>query len=223
MNTITLIPARGGSKGIPRKNIRPLAGKPLIAHTIEQAKQANQVNRVIVSTDDTEISTVAQQYGAEVISRPAQISGDTASSESALIHALDWLKQQEEYEPERVVFLQCTSPLRTSNDIDRAITQFEAEGADSLLSVSPTHKFLWENVNGVAKSINYDYRQRPRRQDMNPQFAENGSIYIFKPWVLNQFNNRLGGKIALFVMNDSCIDIDALSDFEMTEFILKSS
>ncbi len=223
MNTITLIPARGGSKGIPRKNIRPLAEKPLIAHTIEQAKQANQVDRVIVSTDDTEISMVAQEYGAEVISRPAQISGDTASSESALAHALDWLKQQEGYEPERVVFLQCTSPLRTSDDIDRAITQFEVEGADSLLSVSPSHKFLWENVNGVAKSINYDYRRRPRRQDMNPQFAENGSIYIFKPWVLNQLNNRLGGKISLFAMNDPCLDIDTLSDFEMAEFILKSS
>lgn len=220
MSVLTIIPARGGSKGIPCKNILPIAGKPLISYSIEQSVQSSRVDRTIVSTDDQEIATVAQNYGAEVIMRPSEISGDTASSESALIHALDYLKQTEDYEPDLVVFLQCTSPLRKDDDIEKAIIQFQKERADSLLSVSPGHSFLWEQIDGVAQSINYDYRNRPRRQDMNPQFRENGSIYIFKPWVLREYNNRLGGKISLYVMDEPCIDIDSMLDFETAEFLL---
>jgi N-acylneuraminate cytidylyltransferase len=217
---ITIIPARGGSKGIPRKNILPIAGQPLISYSIKQAKKTSHVERTIVSTDDQEIATIAQNYGAEVIMRPAEISGDTASSESALIHALDYLKHTEDYEPDLVVFLQCTSPLRKDDDIEKAIIQFQKERADSLLSVSPGHSFLWEQIDGIAQSINYDYRNRPRRQDMNPQFRENGSIYIFKPWVLQEHNNRLGGEVSLYVMDEPCIDIDSMLDFEMAEFLL---
>jgi N-acylneuraminate cytidylyltransferase len=220
MTIYSITPARGGSKGIHRKNILPIAGKPLISHSIEQSLQSSHINRTIVNTDDQEIATVAKNYGAEVIIRPAEISGDTASSESALIHTLEYLKQTEDYEPDLVVFLQCTSPLRQSNDIDKAISQFQDEQADSLLSVSPGHSFLWEKIDGIAQSINYDYRNRPRRQDMNPQYRENGSIYIFKPWVLQQYNNRLGGKISLYVMDEPCIDIDSMLDFEIAEFLL---
>lgn len=220
MTIYSIIPARGGSKGIPRKNILPIAGKPLICCSIEQSVQSSRVDRTIVSTDDQEIATVAQNYGAEVIMRPAEISGDNASSESALIHALNYLKQTEDYEPDLVVFLQCTSPLRKHDDIDKAIIKFQHEQADSLLSVSPGHSFLWEQIDGVARSINYDYLSRPRRQDMNPQFRENGSIYIFKPWVLREHNNRLGGKISLYVMDEPCIDIDSMLDFEIAEFLL---
>lgn len=221
MRITSMIPARGGSKGIPRKNILPIAGQPLISHSLEQAKKSSHVDRTIVSTDDQEIATISKSYGAEVIMRPADISGDTASSESALLHALDYLKETENYEPDLVVFLQCTSPLRAKDDIDNAITQFQAEDADSLISVSPSHAFLWEKIDGVAQSINYDYRDRPRRQDMNPQFRENGSIFIFKPWVLREYNNRLGGKISLYVMDEFCIDIDSMIDFEIAELLLK--
>jgi len=107
---LALIPARGGSKGIPHKNIRLLNGKPLIAYTIEQAQQTPAITRVVVSTDDAEIAGVAQKYGAEVVWRPAGLSGDTATSESALLHALDHLRDTEGYEPDLVVFLQATSP-----------------------------------------------------------------------------------------------------------------
>jgi CMP-N,N'-diacetyllegionaminic acid synthase len=121
-----------------------------------------------------------------------------------------------------VVFLQCTSPIRTGEDIDRAITHLRTMSADSLLSVSPSHRFLWHEVDGVVQSINYDYRQRPRRQDMNPQFMENGSIYVFKPWVLKQLGNRLGGKVAMFPMGDEAMfEIDSLFDFELAEFLSK--
>lgn len=220
MSIITIIPARGGSKGIPGKNIRPLARLPLIAHSILDAKESKLVDRVYVSTDDPEIAEVSSKYGAEIIDRPIEIAGDTASSESALLHALTEIEQSG-IQPELIVFLQCTSPLRTGLDLDRAIEQLRAEQSDSLLSVTPTHRFLWEQVDGIARSINYDYRNRQRRQDMNPQFMENGSIYIFKPWVLRELGNRLGGKISLFVMReDQSGEIDSIADFESIEFLL---
>ncbi len=220
MTTIAIIPARGGSKGVPRKNIRLLAGKPLIAHSIEDAQESNLVDQVYVSTDDHEIATIAAEYGANIIERPAELAHDTASSESALIHSLQTLEQQN-INPDLLVFLQCTSPIRTGVEIDQAIAKLKAEQADSLLSVSPSHRFLWEEVDGVAKSINYDYRHRPRRQDMNPQYVENGSIYVFKPWVLKENQNRLGGKIALYVMSEmAAVEIDSEDDFKMIDFLM---
>ena len=217
---LATILARGGSKGIPRKNVRLLAGKPLIAHTIEHARQARSVDRVVVSTDDPEIAAVSEQYGAEVVWRPAEISGDTASSESALLHALDFLEQAEGYRPDLVVFLQCTSPIRRPKDIDQAVQTLLDEDADSLLSVVPFHLFVWRLVDGQGQPVDYDHRRRPRRQDRQPEYMENGSIYVFKPWVLRQFNNRLGGKIALYVMDGwSSVDINTLRDFELCEWI----
>ena len=219
--TIAIIPARGGSKGVPRKNIGLLAGKPLIAHSILDAKESKFTDRVYVSTDNPEIAKVSRKYGAEVIHRPDRLAGDTASSESALIHAVGELEKSG-INPELIVFLQCTSPIRTGVDIDNAIAKLKTENTDSLLSVSPSHRFLWEEVNGVAKSINYDYRNRPRRQDMQPQYVENGSIYIFKPWVLKESGNRLGGKISLFVMSEAASwEIDSALDFEITESLIK--
>ena len=145
---------------------------------------------------------------------------DTASSESALIHSLQALEAQN-INPDLLVFLQCTSPIRTGAEIDQAIAKLKAEEGDSLVSVSPSHRFLWEEVNGVAKSINYDYRHRPRRQDMNPQYVENGSIYMFKPWVLKENKNRLGGKISLYVMSEiAAVEIDSEEDFQMIEFFM---
>lgn len=214
---ICIIPARGGSKGIPHKNIRPLGGKPLIAHTIEAALGAARVDDVYVSTDDGSIAAVSLGCGAKVIDRPGELSGDTASSESALLHALDTLESGG-VDIDLVVFLQCTSPFRTPEDIEGAISMLRAEDADSLLSVVPSHKFLWEMRNGEAVSINYDYRSRPRRQDMVPQYAENGSIYIYRPWVLRELGSRLGGKISMFIMSeDQWLDIDTEKDWQLAE------
>jgi CMP-N,N'-diacetyllegionaminic acid synthase len=218
---IALIPARGGSKGIPGKNIYPLAGKPLIVHSIEQALQSSCVTATVVSTDDNGIAQVSRDAGASVIRRPDDISGDTATSESALIHAIEALRTQEGHLPELAVFLQCTSPLRRMDDIDRAVGILLEQGADSLLSVSPSHRFLWAETAEGAHSLNYDFQHRPRRQDMQPQYVENGSIYVFRPQALLDTGNRLSGKIALYIMDEeAAIDIDSMLDMKMAEMLL---
>jgi N-acylneuraminate cytidylyltransferase len=213
-----IIPARGGSKGVPSKNVRVLNGKPLIAYSIEQAINSLLVTDVFVSTDNEDIKRVAKLYGAKVICRPDDIAGDNASSESALLHALGVVDIEFDY----VVFLQCTSPIRSPSDIDTAVNKIVNEQADSLLSVVQDHSFLWKVEHGQGVSVNYDYRSRPRRQDMPLQYRENGSIYIFKPNVLRKFNNRLGGKIVLFPMSDdSAVDIDTEHDLLIAESILQ--
>ena len=138
-----VIPARGGSKGILRKNLLMLAGKPLVAHSIEAARMSHHVNRIFVSTDDPEIAAVSQQYGAEVVWRPEDISGDLASSEEALLQVLEHLRQVEEYVPELVVFLQCTASLTLAEDIDGTVEALYDAEADSALAVVPFHYFLW--------------------------------------------------------------------------------
>jgi N-acylneuraminate cytidylyltransferase len=256
---IAIIPARGGSKGIPGKNICPVGGKPLLAWSIEQARQTPQVSRVFVSTDSAEIAAVAREWGAEVVMRPPEISGDTASSESALIHALDYLgraeggnlKPEDQLKGERerancqapsafepqvsgfisppctpdlVVFLQPTSPLRGATDIQKAIETLENEQADSLFSACRVEGFVWRvEKDGGVRSFSYDHLNRPRRQDAPEDLIENGSIYIFKPWVLRQFNNRLGGKIAIYRMPAQCsYQIDEPADLELVEYLIAS-
>jgi N-acylneuraminate cytidylyltransferase len=199
MNVLAIIPARGGSKAIPGKNIIPFGGKPLLAWSIEQARACARINRVVVSTDDDEIAAISEKYDAEVIRRPAAISGDTASSESALFHVLDTLEAQEGYVPDLVVFLQATSPLRGARDLDKAIAQLEREEADTLVSAGPFHGFVWEILDGKARPLTYDPLNRPRRQDIAAEYvAENGSFFIFKPAILRTLNSRLGGKIAVY-------------------------
>ena len=155
-------------------------------------QEAKLVDRIYVSTEDPEIAEISRKYGAEIIHRPAKLATDTATSISVFIHALSEIEKIG-ISPKLIVILQCTAPIRTGEDIDRAIEQI-SQGADSLLSVSPSHKFFWEQVDGVAKPINYDYRDRPRRQDMNPQYVENGSIYVFKPWVSQKIREFLRRK-----------------------------
>lgn len=218
MEILALIPARGGSRGLPGKNVRPLRGMPLLAHSVSQARSARLVSRVVVSTDADEIAAVAREHGAEVIARPAELSGDFASSEAALLHALDWLRDHEDWVPDLVCFLQCTSPLRSPGEIDDAIERLWADGADSLLSVSPSHRFLWRQGSDGAEAINYDWRTRPRRQDMTPQFVENGSIYLFRPDGLRATGNRLHGRVAMHPMSElAAFEIDTLLDFQLVE------
>ena len=217
MKVIAIIPARGGSKGIAGKNIRVLGDKPLIAHSIGQAIDSRLISGVFVSSDSEDILSISESYGAKTIRRPPEFAADTSSSESALRHALDWLKHNDQI-PDYVVFLQCTSPFRKETDIDSAIERIIEEKSDSLLSLIPSHRFLWQDSLDGVKSINYDYQYRPRRQDMPIQYQENGSIYIFKPWVLETTDNRLGGKISMYVMDEmSAIDIDSEFDFALAE------
>ncbi len=190
-------------------------------HTIEQARECRSISRVVVSTDDAEIASVARSGGAEVVIRPSEISGDQASSESALLHVLDSLKAAEGYDPDAVVFLQATSPIRRPGEIQAAIGKFIGESADSLFSAHPFTGFLWREEGGRPASFSYDFRSRPRRQDAPRDFRENGSIYIFKPWVLRKHNNRLGGRIAMHVMSEiDSLDIDGRDDLEFAAAVL---
>ena len=226
MTVLCIIPARGGSKGIPRKNLTPIAGKPLIGWSIEAALTAKSVNRVIVSTDDDEIAAVACRFGAEIIHRPPELSNDTASSESALLHVLESLSQREQYEPDLVVFLQATSPYRTAEDIDGAVNLLLQSDYDSVFSAYSEH-FIgrWQQDNsGCAKALNFDPANRPRRQERPVEYLENGSIYIFKPFILRQTGSRLGGRIGIYRMPmERSFQIDTLEDLELLEKLWRTS
>jgi YrbI family 3-deoxy-D-manno-octulosonate 8-phosphate phosphatase len=218
---LAVIPARGGSKGVPRKNLAPLGGKSLLTYSIGHALSAKLVTRTVVSTEDAEIAEVARQWGAEVIPRPLELASDTATTESVLLHALSHLEQEEQYVSDLVVLLQPTSPFRQAGAIDQAIELLWQSGADSLLSVYRSHDFYWKQVDGWAQPVNYNYKARPRRQDQEPQYVENGSIYVTRTDILKGEGNRLGGKIAILEMSflDS-IQIDTMEDLLLAEQIL---
>ncbi|HEY8746509.1 MAG TPA: acylneuraminate cytidylyltransferase [Tepidisphaeraceae bacterium] len=220
---VAIIPARGGSKGIPRKNVRTLAGKPLLAWTIEAALGASRVNRVIVSTDDREIADVAREFGAEVIWRPEEISGDAASSESALLHVLEELMRTEAYEPELIAFLQCTSPLTASADVDGTIEALLDGKADSALSVAPFHYFVWmPDEEGSSVGVNHDKSCRPRRQDREAQYLETGAVYVMKADGFSKSRHRFFGRTLTYVMpSERTLEIDDPRDLIVAESLLR--
>lgn len=225
VSCVAVIPARGGSKGLSRKNLVALDGKPLIAFTIEHACATPEIDRILVSTDDPEIGMIASRHGAEVVWRPAEISGDSASSESALLHTLDWLEERGDPEPSLVVFLQATSPLRRTGDISAAIQTIIRENADSLFSASRVEGFIWRSKANVLTPLTYDPLRRPRRQELTEEILEeNGSIYVFKPWVLRQFGSRLGGKVAVHhMLRRDSFQVDETADLELMEKLLEPS
>lgn len=222
MECLAIIPARGGSKGIPRKNIQLVAGKPLLAYAIEQALASQWVSRVVVSTDDAEIAGVAHAYGAEVVHRPDAISGDTASSEAALLHALAYLERTEAYVPDLVVFLQCTSPLTLAEDIDGTVATLVEHNADSALAVIPFHYFLWRrDANNEAEGINHDKHVRLLRQQKEPEFLETGAVYVMRTPGFKAAQHRFFGKTALYVMPaERRLEIDEPFDLQLAETLL---
>ena len=212
MEIIAIILARGGSKGIPKKNIIDFAGKPLIAWTIEQAISSALVSSVYVSSDCEEILSISDIYGAKTIHRPEEISGDSASSESALIHFLDCLPK----DPDLVVFLQPTSPLRKKDDIDNSIKKLIADNADSLLTLIETQEFIWEESEGDFSPVTYDLDNRIGHRHLKKLYYENGSIYIFKPEVIRKYMNRIGGVKSIYFMESwQRADIDSFEDYDL--------
>ena len=217
-----IILARGGSKGILNKNIIDFCGKPLIAWTIEQCLSSKHVSHVWVSSDSQEILDIAEKYGAKTIKRPDYISGDFATSESAWIHSIKII--EEDNNIDFVFAPQVTSPLREAKDIDNAIELFQKENYDSMFSSSIVEDlFFWkEDGEESLKSVNYDYLNRKRRQEMEDQIIENGSFYIFKPEIIKKYNNRFGGKIGHSKMEFwKMFEIDSLEDIRMCRALMR--
>lgn len=223
-NNVAIIPARGGSKGIPKKNIIDVAGKPLIQWSIEQALASDFIQDVYVSSDCEEILAVAEKCGAIGIKRPDELSGDTASSESAWIHAVQTVCERREKAPDYYLGMQATSPIRESEDVDKAFEVFFEEKLDSLFASCIVHDFFyWErDEQGKLYSSNYDYKNRRRRQKIKPRYLENGSFYIFSKEILEKEDNRLGGNIGTYIMEDyKKFQIDEPMDLKICEAIIK--
>jgi CMP-N-acetylneuraminic acid synthetase len=222
-NIVAIIPARGGSKGIPRKNVMQFCGKPLIAWSIMQALGSKYIDDVYVTSDDPDILNISKKAGAKTILRPAKLALDGSSTEDALKHALLNIGHNDPRRIDGVILLQATSPLRTSADIDGAIEVFMQNRADSIFSAAVLDDFcLWSTASNKFKSVTYDYRKRGRRQDRRPYYLENGSIYVFKPNTLFRHNNRLGGKIGMFGMPYwKSYEIDKPEDIELCEYFMR--
>ncbi len=213
MTTLCVIPARGGSKGVPRKNLLDVGGKPLIAWTIEQALAVPGLD-VLVSTDDEEIAEVARAAGARVPwLRPPELAQDTTPTEPVVRHAIEQVTA-ERGRPEVVLLLQATSPVRHDGTLARALTEFTATGVDSMVGVVEQPPFIWQA--GDPPTAAYDVAARPRRQDLTDaarRYRETGSLYVTRTEIYEQHDNRLGGTIGLFVMaEDEGIDIDTELD-----------
>ncbi|MFS2279364.1 acylneuraminate cytidylyltransferase [Microbacterium sp. OR21] len=207
--TIAIIPARGGSKGVPGKNLRRVGGVPLIERAVRASAAADGVDLVVVSTDDSEITLVAEAAGARVVARPADLSGDTATSESALLHALDELEAGG-IRAGTVVFVQATSPFIPSEGIAEAVAHIAADRFDSVFSAFETFGFLWRrDADRHAATINHDSSHRPRRQDREPHYLETGAFYAFTADGFRASGHRFFGRVGIVeVPEASAIEID---------------
>lgn len=222
-----LITARGGSKGLPRKNVLSVGGKPLIAWTIEAALKCPYVGSVFVSTDDEEIARVSLQFGAEVIQRPPELSTDTASSIDAVSHAIEWLEGNKQLGP-NMILLQPTSPLRTTQHLSEAVETFCSRAASFVISVfEPTHtpiKSYIELDNGTISGLYSDDAPYQRRQDLPRALQPNGAIYIFAVKEFIRNNSFPRKNVFPYIMSEKySIDIDTLEDLIKVEQRLKES
>lgn len=218
-NTIAIILARGGSKGIPGKNIKNFLGKPLVAWTIIQAKLAKKISKVYLSSDSAKILRVGEKYGAIPIKRPKKISGDKAKSEEAVLHLLGKLNNK----PDGIVMLEPTAPLRDLNDIDNCIDNFYKNKLDSGFSGAILEDFLiWKIKKKKISPINYNFKKKVPRQFRDPEIVENGAIFMFTSKSIIKYNNRFGGKIG-FSLNEiwQSFEIDNLADWKLVSLIFK--
>ncbi|HEY4501185.1 MAG TPA: acylneuraminate cytidylyltransferase family protein [Candidatus Paceibacterota bacterium] len=229
MNVVAIIPAKGDSKRVPGKNLRMMLGKPLVAWAIEAAKKSTYIDRVIVSTSDEEIAETAKKYGAEVpFMEPMEIAAGGGNIEGALLHAIEWLKKNENYVPDAVVLLQTTNPLRRTEDIDTAIKQFKQSGADSTVAVcealgnhNPTWMLMRDEKHGARMFNGADIRSisSMRSQELPKCYFRNDIAYVFKASNLYQTPpNHYGDKVDLLVMDEIFdTDINTPEDWHMTE------
>lgn len=228
MEILAIIPARGGSKGIKRKNIKMFNGRPLIAYTIQQARAAKLITRVIVSTEDREIMNVAQQYGAEVpFLRPRSLAQDNSRATDAFEHLLKKLRKKEGYRPDYIIVLQVTSPLRTVADIDKAINLFLKHNADSLVSICQTENLLItreKKKKARIKIFNPEFLHSPNRQELSDVYKLDGSmIYIVKTGLFLKHKSCFVGKmIGYEIERWRAVDLDEPQDFIVGELLHKN-
>jgi CMP-N,N'-diacetyllegionaminic acid synthase len=223
MKSHCVILARGGSKGLPNKNIKKFCGKPLIYWTISQSLNSKCFEEVWVSSDSDKILQISKKIGANIIKRPKKLSNDSSSSEAAWLHALQFIEKK--FGKIDIFFSpQVTSPIRESKDIADAIKIFKDKKLDSLFSSNTFPALtLWQEDNkSKLNSINYDYKNRSLRQFDKKQYIENGSFYMFTPQTLLKYNNRFGKKIGYSIMDFwKMFEIDNISDFKLCELIMK--
>ena len=220
---ISIIPARGGSKGLPGKNILPLCGKPMIAYTIEAAKQSKYIDHVIVSTDDQKIAEIALQYGAEVpFLRPDFLASDTAQAVDNYIYTIERLSKEWNTPIEEFVVLQPTSPLRIAEDIDGAIEMFMEKKADSVISYTPEahpvrwHKYLDEN-NAFVDIFDTTIANR---QDLKTSYYPNGAVYVFRFSMIKERKYYTDKSYGFVMPRIRSVDIDYKEDFDYVEFLM---
>ena len=209
---VAVIPARGGSKGVPGKNLRRVAGVSLIARAVAAAFAAESIDHVYVSTDDAAIAAAARAAGATVIDRPTELATDTASSEAALTHALEQLG----WAADVLVFIQATSPFVDPVDLDAAVARVIDDECDVVFAARRTHAFLWRLTDSGAIGVNHDASVRLRRQDMEPQFQETGACYVMDVDGFRSSGFRFFGRVGIAVVDDlGSIDIDSADDLEL--------
>ncbi|TXS56574.1 acylneuraminate cytidylyltransferase [Streptomyces sp. t39] len=200
MNVLAVIPARGGSKGVPAKNLAPVAGVPLVGRAVRACLDAPLVTHVAVSTDDADIAAAARAAGADVVLRPAAIAGDTATSESAVLHAMDTHETVHGTPVDVVLLVQCTSPFLTRDDVDGVARAVAEDGADTAVTVAPFHGFVWREddaADGAGEGVNHDRSFRPRRQDRPQDFLETGAAYAMDAAGFREAGHRFFGRTAL--------------------------
>ena len=211
---LSIIPARGNSKGIPLKNLAKLNGRSLLYYTIDASLKSKLINRTIVSTDNKRIKEESKRLGADVVDRPKKLSGDKIGIEPAIQYTLDYLKKKENYVPNVIVLLSNTHPFKTSEHIDDALSLFFKKKYDSLLTGYQIHTFSWKKqANSTIIPINYDPQNRPNRQDIELSLYENGAFFITTYSAFVKSRNRISGKIGFYRMPlDTSYNIDTQND-----------
>ena len=228
MKIVAFIFARGGSKGLPGKNIRLLGGKPLIAWSIEHALSVKRIERVIVSTDSKEIAAVAKQYGAEVpFMRPAELAQDNSPEWLAWRHALDYLRESSGSLPKAMVSVPTTAPLRLPLDIEKCLNEYEKGDADMIITITDAHRspyfnMVKTNADGTVALVIPSESAMNRRQDAPLVYDMATVCYVAKPEFVMTHNGAFEGRVrAVHVPTERAIDIDTLLDFQIAEGLIK--
>ncbi|MGH9945859.1 MAG: cytidylyltransferase domain-containing protein [Pyrinomonadaceae bacterium] len=230
MRVLGIIPARGGSKGVPRKNIKELCGRPLLAYTAESAKNSKRLTRTILSTEDKEIADVGRAFGVDIpFIRPQELAQDDTPTFDVVLQAVNELESRGEFY-DAICLLQPTNPLRRAEDIDRCIELLETSGADSVISVLPVPDtynpkwVYWQNEHGEMELSTGESSPVTRRQDLPPAFHREGSIYVTRRNVLDDYGNLYGTKVHGYELESQyCVNIDTAEDWKLAERMISGS